>query len=178
MYRQIRTIANTWRVQPRRCAVFTTRSRTFPVRSRPFGQLIETKCHALLQNKVAMSALPAADRDFLLMAYSRLMTALDALSFKRVPIHGDAGPHNVFMAAEGAIYADFAQVTLGPREWDIGFLPESELTAFGVIDRELLSVLSDLRSLCVAVWCWGKYDMPEKREAADYHLEYLKERYR
>jgi hypothetical protein len=35
-------------------------------------------------------------------------------------------------------------------------------------------LLSDLRSVCVAVWCFQQYAWPEKREAAEYHLGYLK----
>jgi hypothetical protein len=34
-----------------------------------------------------------------------------------------------------------------------------------------------LRSLCVSVWCFAKYHIPEKREAANYHLGYLRERF-
>ena len=48
-----------------------------------------------------------------------------------------------------------------------------DLSPFEPVDRELFSVLSDLRSLCVAVWCWAKYEMPDKREAAEYHLGLL-----
>ena len=72
---------------------------------------------------------------------------------------------------------DFEGVSLGPREWDIGSLPNVDLTAFEPINRDVLSALSVLRSLCVSVWCWAKYDMPEKREAAEYHLQYLKQRF-
>ena len=45
--------------------------------------------------------------------------------------------------------------------------------------QELLAVLRDLRSVCVAVWCWADPDRaPEKREAAAYHLRRLQERAR
>jgi hypothetical protein len=93
------------------------------------------------------------------------------------PIHGDAGAHNVFMTSEGARYTDFEKVSLGPREWDVGFLGDIGLAYFDMLNRDLFGVLSDLRSLCVSVWCWAKYDMPEKREAAEYHLGHLKERF-
>jgi hypothetical protein len=83
----------------------------------------------------------------------------------------------VFITSEGARYSDFERVSLGPREWDIGFLPDIDLTQFDAVNLDLLSVLSDLRSLCVSVWCWAKYEMPEKREAAEFHLGYLKERF-
>jgi hypothetical protein len=44
-------------------------------------------------------------------------------------------------------------------------------------NRDLLSVLSDLRSLCILVWCFAKYDITDKPEAAEYQLGYLKERF-
>jgi hypothetical protein len=136
------------------------------------------ECRTLLDDETALTALPRADRTFLLVLYDRLIAALDAISLTPVPIHGDAGAHNVFMTSQGARYGDFEDVSIGPREWDIGFLPpDIDLTAFSPIDWDLFCILSDLRSLCVSVWCWAKYDIPEKREAADYHLAYLKERF-
>jgi hypothetical protein len=134
-------------------------------------------CRALLEDGSALPALPVTDRRFLLATYSRIIAAVDAHPVKAVPIHGDAGPHNVFITSEGARYTDFEGVSLGPREWDIGSLPNIDLTAFEPVNCDLLSALSDLRSLCVSVWCWAKYDMPEKREAAEYHLGYLKQRF-
>jgi hypothetical protein len=135
------------------------------------------RCYALLVDPAALPALAATDRSFLRTACDRIMTKLDALTMDPVPIHGDAGAHNVFMTPEGALYADFSDVCRGPREWDIGFLPGIDLAPFAPIDHDLFSILSDLRSLCVSVWCWDKYDMPDKREAAEYHLQYLKERF-
>lgn len=136
------------------------------------------ECRTMLDDETALPALPRTDRCFLLALYDRLIAALDAIALTPVPIHGDAGAHNVFMTPQGAWYGDFEDVCRGPREWDIGFLPPGiDLAAFGLIDRDLFAILSDLRSLCVAVRCWAKYDIGEKREAADYHLAYLKERF-
>jgi hypothetical protein len=136
------------------------------------------ECRTLLDDESALPALSTADRAFLLVVYERSIARLDSLPFKLAPIHGDAGAHNVFITSEGARYSDFERVSLGSREWDIGFLPpDIDLAAFAPINRDLLSVLGDLRSMCVSVWCWAKYDMPEKREAAEYHLGYLKERF-
>ena len=135
------------------------------------------RCRALLADPAALPALASTDRHFLRTAYDHIMAKLDASPIDLVPIHGDAGAHNVFMTPAGALYADFSDVCRGPREWDIGFLPDVDLALFAPIDHELFSILSDLRSLCVSVWCWDKYDMPEKREAAEYHLQYLKERF-
>jgi hypothetical protein len=55
-------------------------------------------------------------------------------------------------------------------------LPDVDLTLFEPIDAALYATLVDLRSLCVAAWCFAKYEVAEKREAADYHLGWLKER--
>src|SRR5262249_47394132 len=114
---------------------------------------------------------------FLLKTYDRIVASLDDLRIEQVPIHGDAGLHNVFITPDGARWTDFEDVSIGPREWDVGCLPGADLTAFEPINRDALSVLGYLRSLGDSVWCWAKYDRPEKREAADYHLGYLKEQF-
>jgi hypothetical protein len=149
----------------------------FPGELPSFRTIIDA-CRALLEDDLTLPALSAADRAFLLAVCDQRVAALTALPLGFGPIHGDAGAHNVFITSGGARYADFEKVSLGPREWDIGFLPpEIDLTAFEPVNQDALSVLGDLRSLCVSVWCWAKYEMPEKREAADYHLGYLKERF-
>jgi hypothetical protein len=135
------------------------------------------KCRRLLEDRSALPALANVDRKFLLMTYDRILSAIDALPLELVPIHGDAGPHNVLITADGARFTDFEDACFGPREWDVGWLPDVDLVAFEPLDRRSLSVLSDLRSLCVSVWCFAKYDMADKRETADYHLGYLKERF-
>jgi hypothetical protein len=135
------------------------------------------KCRALLADRSALPALLAGDRCFLLMAYHRILASLDALPLKLVPLHGDALLGNVFITPEGALWNDFEDTCLGPREWDIGWLPDPGSKAFAPVDGDLLSLLSNLRSLCVSVWCWAKYETPDEREAAEYHLEYLKEQY-
>jgi hypothetical protein len=135
------------------------------------------KCRLLLEDRSSLPALADADRKFLLAAYDRIIRRMDSLPIELIPLHGDAGPHNVFVTADGARYIDFEDASLGPREWDVGWLSDVDLAAFEPIHRDRLSVLSDLRSLCVSVWCFAKYHIPEKREAANYHLGYLRERF-
>jgi hypothetical protein len=135
------------------------------------------KCRALLEQDGALPALASADRGFLLTTYQRIVASIDKLSTEYVPIHGDAGPHNVFITPAGARYSDFEDASLGPREWDVGWLTENHLKTFEPVNRDLLRVMSDLRSLCVSVWCFAKSDMPDKLEAAEYHLGYLKDRF-
>ena len=116
------------------------------------------------------------DRAFLIAVHDRVRAAVGARPLSWMAIHGDAGAHNVFITAEGALYTDFEDVCLGPREWDIGYFGDVDLALFEPVDRSLFWLLSDLRSVCVAVWCFQQYAWPEKREAAEYHLGYLKEK--
>jgi hypothetical protein len=149
----------------------------FPDELPSFRTVID-ECRTLLEDASTLPALSTADRAFLRIVYDDSIARLDALPFKLVPIHGDAGAYNVFITSDGARYGDFERVSLGPREWDIGFLPpDIDLAAFEPVSGDLLSILAVLRSLCVSVWCWAKYDMPEKREAAEYHLGYLRKRF-
>jgi hypothetical protein len=134
------------------------------------------QCRKLLQTPSALPAMSPDDRQFLLSIYSSLRLALDPLPLRLVPILGDAHLGNVFITSDGALWNDFEDVCLGPREWDIGFLPESQLAAFEPLNRDILVELGYLRSLCVSVWCWALADVPVKREAAEYHLRYLRER--
>jgi hypothetical protein len=146
----------------------------FPSKLPNFGAKID-QCHNVLQARSALPALPPGDRQFLLSVYSSLRTALDQLPVRHVPILGDAHLGNVFITSDGALWNDFEDACLGPREWDIGFLPEPELATFEPLNRDALVVLGYLRSLCVSVWCWALSDIPEKREAAEYHLGHLRE---
>jgi Ser/Thr protein kinase RdoA (MazF antagonist) len=147
----------------------------FPGRLPNFWAKIE-QCRDLLRNQSALPALAVGDRQFLLEVYDRLRIALDRLPVRLVPIHGDTHLGNVFITPHGVLWNDFEDVCLGPREWDVGisWLPEPELAAFEPLNRDALVMLGYLRSLCVSVWCWDLADLPEKREAAEYHLGYLR----
>jgi len=107
----------------------------------------------------------------LLDVYNRLKRSLARFSISAVPIHGDAQAANVFITATGARWTDFGSASLGPREWDLCCMPE--LPVLEPIDHELRTVLAEVRSFCVSVWCWDLADLPGKREAAKYHLDYL-----
>jgi aminoglycoside phosphotransferase (APT) family kinase protein len=131
-------------------------------------------CRRMLESEAMQPALRAADRDFLRGAFDRLRASMDGLPASAVPIHGDAHFGNVFITTDGARWNDFEDVCLGPREWDLSGFPDADLGAFEPINRDLLTTLRYLRSLCVVVWCSEQYDMPEKREAAEYHLRYLR----
>jgi len=104
--------------------------------------------------------------------YNKLICALDDLPFRSVPIHGDAHLGNVLFTAKGPLWTDFEAASMGPREWDIGFV--ADCTAFEPIDPALYEVLSLIRSVCVSTWCWAMPNAPGKIDAAKYHLEHLK----
>jgi hypothetical protein len=135
------------------------------------------QCHVLLTDRRALSPLKSVDRAFLRMVHDRIVARLNGLPVGSIPIHGDAGAHNVLITPGGALYADFEDVCRGPREWDIGWLGDIQLGRFEPVSRDLLLLLADLRSLCVSVWCWARYDIAEKREAAEVHLGYLRTQY-
>ncbi|WP_407177476.1 phosphotransferase [Bradyrhizobium sp. STM 3562] len=130
------------------------------------------ECGALLGDRSALAAMANSDRNVLLKIYDHLICSLDNHPVRPVPIHGDAHLGNVLFAAEGPLWTDFDAVSLGPREWDIGCVPD--LAAFEPIDHELFTLLSLIRSVCVSTWCWAVPRLPGKLEAAKYHLEYLK----
>jgi phosphotransferase family enzyme len=133
------------------------------------------RVRAMLDAPSALPALAGADREFLLAVYHAMMRGPAAPTVTSV-IHGDPHLGNVLITADGPRWTDFETACLGSREWDIGFLPAADLSLFEPLDRELYDELADLRSLCVAVWCFAKYHVPEKRAAADYHLAWLKQR--
>jgi hypothetical protein len=68
---------------------------------------------------------------------------------------------------DGLRWFDFESVCRGPLEWDLATLPDGALGSFSGYDRARLELLRQLRSLCVAVWCWLQPERaPEVAEAA------------
>lgn len=137
-----------------------------------YAQRIE-QCAALLQDRAVLPALAEADRTFLARAYERLSRSLAGLAIRPSPIHGDAHLGNVFVTPAGPLWTDFETACLGPREWDAAAAPH--LPAFQPLDAALYAVLSDMRSLCVVVWCSALAANPEKRAAAEYQLARLRQ---
>jgi len=116
------------------------------------------QCRRLLR-EAPMPGLEDADRRFLLEIAARFAK----LDGEAVPLHGDAGFHNLFITGDGGLWTDFEAACRGPLGWDAAAL------GLGVDP-----FLSRLRSFCVAVWCWNFGNNPEKREAAEYHLDHLR----
>lgn len=132
------------------------------------------ECRDQLQDPAALPALSEADRIFLIRTYERLACQLTERHVARSPIHGDAHLGNVFFTEGGPLWTDFEAASIGPREWDASGVPR--LRAFEPMDKEVFALMRDLRSLCVSVWCWALSDAPDKRAAAEYHLDYLRSR--
>jgi hypothetical protein len=137
----------------------------------PYLERIE-ECARLLRRSTAPPILSDGDRKFLLHTYDRLHEALDTFDVGAWPIHGDAHMGNVFVTAGGCLWTDFETASLGPYEWDAAGAPH--LAAFRALDPKLFAVMSELRSLCVTVWCSALAADPAKRAAAGHHLARLR----
>lgn len=125
-----------------------------------FERKIES-CYLLLLTEPP--ALAVEDCLFLLSIHDELAAALRDPALERVPIHGDAGFHNLFLTQDGPLWSDFEAACRGPKAWDFA--------ALGYEDDPLMTMA---RSFCVAVWCWAQAELPGKREAAEYHLAVLR----
>jgi Ser/Thr protein kinase RdoA (MazF antagonist) len=145
----------------------------------PSFEVAIDSCRGLLHDETGLPALAAPDKDFLIKEHDRLKRLLTTMALKPIAIHGDPHLGNVLMASRGPRWTDWESACVGPVEWDLSCLPEAALAAVPPVNAELLAVLRDLRSACVAVWCWAEPDRaPEKRRAAEYHLRRLRERSR
>ena len=135
-------------------------------------------CETILANGNEAPKLPSRDRAFLQNVYWRLRGNLNGVGGSWQPLHGDAHLGNAMVVGSGAIWMDFESVCLGPLEWDVGFLPAATWPEFTGLDRSLISLLADVRSCCVATWCWAEFDRSAAtKEAAVYHLGELKRRF-
>jgi hypothetical protein len=141
-------------------------------RRSPFLSERIEECAGLLHDRRALPELSDDDRAFLLRAYDRLGHSLAAFTIPAMPVHGDAHMGNVFITPTGPLWTDFETACFGPREWDAAGVPH--LPAFEPLDSGLYAALSDMCSLCVAVWCSALAHDPEKRAAAQYQLKQLK----
>jgi len=125
-----------------------------------------------------LPALAASDREFLTRLHDKLLTTLAASPLRMRPLHGEAHLGNLLATARGLRWVDFEAACLGPLEWDLTGLPNEALKAFPSVDRSLLGLLRDLRSCCVAAWCWrSPARAPELQEAAEFHLRRLRRKH-
>jgi hypothetical protein len=135
-------------------------------------------CESILVNPAEAPKLARSDRLFLEQCYRNLRTELSDVKGAWQPLHGDTHLGNVIIGDAGAIWMDLEAVCMGPREWDVVNLPPGTWSEFGALDPGLLRLFADVRSLCVAVWCWAEFDRtPAAAEAAVHHLERLRSRF-
>jgi hypothetical protein len=135
-------------------------------------------CKTILTNPAEAPKLDMSDRLFLERLYATLREALNVPRGTWQPLHGDAHLGNVLLAESRAIWMDLEAACLGPIEWDVVNLPVASWSQFSDIDACLMRLFADVRSLCVAVWCWAEFDRSAATaEAAIYHLRELKARF-
>ena len=68
------------------------------------------------------------------------------------PIHGDAPSWNLINTVDGPLWADFEDVCIGPREWDVaGFGPELSRAYGGPLDPDVLQLMDLARALQVII---------------------------
>jgi Ser/Thr protein kinase RdoA (MazF antagonist) len=122
--------------------------------------------------------LSLADRQFLRQVYEHLSKRLHTFDYSCVPVHTEIHSGNVMWVNKDPILIDFESCCRGPLELDFLFFSEKNLLDCPDLDKQLMEILSHLRSLRVAVWCWVQPNRAkEVREAAEYHLSYLQSLY-
>lgn len=133
-------------------------------------------CWLVLADDAACSALGRQDRELLKTQYGRLRSEVDGTARHWGPLHGDPHLGNLLFGEYGPFWLDFEDACLGPREYDIACLPAATWSHFGDADKALTSKYANLRSICIAVWCWDDLDRSDgAREAAQYHLDRVRE---
>ena len=143
------------------------------------GELPDFRDHvasarSALDDDGAMAALPNPDRQALRNAIDAWRDRVDAASFVSRPLHGEPHLGNVLPTPDGPRWVDLEDVCTGPSEWDLAFLPEDAVAAFGDVDADLLALLRDLVSAVVATWCWVRADVDGMLPHARYHLARVK----
>ena len=135
------------------------------------------RCWSILADVEASPALSGGNRDFLKARYSRLRYEVEAMAGKSVPLHGDVHLGNLLLSDQGPVWTDFEDACLGPVEQDIAGLPSAVWARFRDAEPRLIERCVDLKSVCVAVWCWADISRSaEVRDAAEYHLGRLRRR--
>lgn len=135
-------------------------------------------CDLILENPSEAPKLQRSDRLFLRKLYATLREKLDGVGGTWRPLHGDTHLGNVLVGSSGAIWMDLEAACIGPLEWNVVNLPAVTWPEFSGVDPVLLNLFADVRSLCVAVWCWAEFDRSTaSSEAAITHLRQLKARF-
>ena len=129
---------------------------------------------ATLWNDGAMKVLSASDRSLLRSAYERLRNELKQLRYPVRPLHGEAHLGNLLVTPDGLRWIDLENVSMGPLEWDLAFLPKGSAQVFPEADEELLTLLRTLNSARVATWCFARWEFEELHWHGTHHLEVVR----
>jgi len=143
----------------------------------PYGDQFE-RAHAALFSDVKMAALAGEDRAFLREAFEGLWCEVGRRQLVEQPLHGEPHEANRLHTASGIRWIDFEGACRGPIEWDLAFLPERSLAAFGEVDLELLDLLGTLNAARRATWGWVQARFPEMRRFGEEQLRVVRARLR
>jgi Phosphotransferase enzyme family len=128
-----------------------------------------------LGDDVAMAEMSPSDLTLLRDGFNDLYELVEDRSFREQPLHGEPHNGNYLATTQGICWLDFESVCRGPLEWDLAFLPDEELSSFGSVDEDLLSLLRTVNSARVATWCWIQARFPEMRWHGQHHLSLVKD---
>jgi hypothetical protein len=135
-------------------------------------------CYLLLNSDRLSPELSTADHQFLHQVYEHLSESLYTFDYRCVPVHTEIHSENVMWVNNYPLLIDFESCCRGPLELDFLFFSEKNLLGCPDLDKQLMKILSHLKSLRVAVLCWTQPNRsPEVREAAKYHLRRLQSLY-
>jgi hypothetical protein len=130
---------------------------------------------AVLADPGSLPTLARSDRALLADQYARLTQDLGERPLDLRPLHGDPHRGNLLVCRGGCVMIDFESACRGPLEWDLSALPGGGAGLFPA-DEQLLALLRQLRSVCVAVWCWMRPRRAQEIDrAARLHLRLLRE---
>lgn len=129
----------------------------------PYTQALD-RCWGVIADNEACAALAADDREVLKTQYRRLRHDVEAMAGAQVPLHGDVHLGNLLVGRERPVWMDFEDACQGPREIDIGGLPPEAWTYFHDADARLIERCAELKSVCVAIWCWPMCHAARKSE--------------
>lgn len=151
--------------------------RDFDGKLPPYTENLD-RCWDALSGDHLGAVLPAADKHLLEQEFRRLRRLVEAIDGRWVPLHGDAHLGNLLLDDDGhnPLWVDFEDACLGPREYDIANLPAEVWPIFPDADLQLVAAYAVLKSVCVVVWCSAEsHRSPEMQEAADYHLNVVRD---
>lgn len=139
--------------------------RDYPVEDLPFLSPVNPAVPALLRSLESTPELiEAADLERARAEWEVLepvLTSVDGLR-ARFPgaelqaVHGDAPSYNVILTTSGPRFADFEDVNLAPREWDLALAPVEDVESYNreagarglpQLNGDLLQVMSAARML-------------------------------